>query len=309
MPIQRNTILVIFTAVLLCIATQARAETATLEVLYLPLQEAADVVKGQLSRQGTVAQLPSRRMLIVQDDAGHIERARTLLKRLDIPAPQLNVQVSIAEQEINDETALGVSQIILRSGWVRIQANHEVRKIGNHQRFRLRVTSGKYGRIEAGNIRVVRHGVRQLLHRYGIADTPDLALIPITAGFDVQARLVNKHSVHLKIHPWFERERQKTDIQAKMEILPSLGTTNQTLQPPDTHAPLRLNIQPQQLAHVEHIAITGANTELTVKPGETVALAAARQTAGAFGNAILSYHATTAKRSVILYLTVTRAAY
>lgn len=38
---------------MLCLITQARAETATLEALYLPLQEATDIVKGQISRQGT----------------------------------------------------------------------------------------------------------------------------------------------------------------------------------------------------------------------------------------------------------------
>jgi len=154
---------------------------------------------------------------------GHIERARALLKRLDMPAPQLNVQVSVVEQETGDETAVKVSGVILPGGWVRIKANHEARQGSNNQRFRLRVTSGKYGRIETGHIRAVRPTVRHFLHRYGVADTP--ALVPITAGFDVQARFINKNSVRLNIHPWFERERQETNIQADIEILPSLGST------------------------------------------------------------------------------------
>lgn len=290
-------------------ALHAKAETATLEVLHLSLQEASDAVKSQLSRQGTVAQLPSRRILIIQDDTGHIERARALLKQLDTPAPQLNVLVTMVEQETDAETELAVSSIALPGGWVRLQADHKMRGNNNSQRFRLRVTSGKYGRIEAGHIRTVRPAVRHFISHYGMADAPDLALIPITAGFDVQARLVGKNSVRLHIHPWFERERQKTDIQAQIEILPDLGSTDNTLKPPDTHAPVRLNIQPQRPTHIKHITITEADTELTVRLGETITLAAAHQTAKDFGNAILAYHATVANRLILLHLTVTRAEY
>jgi len=285
------------------------AETATIEVLHLPLQEASNAAKSQLSRQGTVAQLPSRRILIIQDDAGHIERARALIKRLDMPAPQLNVQVGVTEEEESGRTALAVSGIALPGGWVRIQTSHKTRRVNNSQRFRVSVASGKYGHIETGYIRAVRPSVRHFMHRYGIVDTPDLALIPITAGFDVEARLIGKNNVLLHIHPWFERGRQNTDIQAKIEILPDLGSTDNTRKPPDTHAPMRLNIQPRRPNHIEHIAITEADTELTVKLGETVTLAAARQTAKDFGNALLAHHATVANRSILLRLTVTHTDY
>jgi len=307
--LRHHAFLALFTAMLLCLTSLAEAETATVEVLHLSLQEASDAVKSQLSRQGTVAQFPSRQILIIQDDAGHIERARALLKRLDMPAPQLNVQVSVAEQETGDKTAMKVSGVVLPGGWVRIQANRGMRQGNNNQRFNLKVTFGKYGRIEAGHIRAVRPTVRRFLHRYGVADTPDLALVPITAGFDVQARLIDKSSVRLDIHPWFERERQEMNIQANIEILPSLGSTAATKQPPATQAPVRLNMQPQRSSHIERIAVTDANTELTVRLGETVTLAATRQAAKAFGNALLDHYATVANRSVLLRLTVTQADY
>jgi len=306
---RHNAFLAVFMAMLLCLASPVKAETATIKVLHLSLQEASDVVKSQLSRQGAVAQLPSRRMLIIQDAAGHIERARALLKRLDMPAPQMNVQVNVVEQETNDETAMKVSGVTLPGGWVRIQTNHEVRQGSNSQRFNLRVTPGKYGRIEAGHIRAIRPTIRRFLYRYGVADAPDLALVPITAGFDIQARLIDKSSVRLNIHPWFERERQETNIQADIEILPSLGSTAATKQPPATQAPMRLNMQPQQSSHIERIAVTDANTELTVRLGETVTLAATRQAAKAFGNALLDHYTTVANRSVLLRLTVTQADY
>lgn len=307
--LRHHAFLAAFMAMLLCLASPAEAETATIEVLHLPLREASDAVKSQLSRQGTVARLPSRQMLIIQDDAGHIERARALLKRLDMPAPQLNVQVSVVERETGNKTAMKVSGVILPGGWVRIQTNHEAQQGNNNQRFRLRVTSGKYGRIEAGNIRAVRPSVRHFLHRYGVADAPDLALVPITAGFDVRARLIGKSNVRLDIHPWFERERQETNIQADMEILPSLGSTAATKRPPATQAPIRLNMQPQQSSRIERIAVTDANTELTVRLGETVTLAATRQAAKAFGNALLDHYTTVASRSVLLRLTVTQTNY
>jgi len=289
------------------ISDSARAETATLEVLHLPLQEASAVVKSQLSRQGAVAQIPSRRMLIIQDNAEHIKRARALLKRLDIPTPQLNVQVDVEEQQTSGQTSAGISGVMLPGGWVRIRASHEARQERNHQRFILRLASGKYGRIEAGHIRAIRPSVRRFLHRYGVADAPDLALVPITAGFDVQARLIGKDSVRLHIRPWFERERQETNIQADIEILPSLGSTAATKRPPAPQAPMRLNMQPQQSRHLERIAIMDADTELTVRLGETAILAATRQTARAFGNALLDHYAIAATRFILLRLTVIRA--
>jgi len=68
-------------------------------------------------------------------------------------------------------------------------------------------------------------------------------------------------------------------------------------------------MQPKQSSHIERIAITDANTELTVKLGETITLAATRQAAKAFGNALLDHYAAVANSSVRLCLTVTQAGY
>ncbi len=70
---------------------------------------------------------------------------------------------------------------------------------------------------------------------------------------------------------------------------------------------MRLNMQPQQSRHIERIAVTDADTELTVRLGETVILAATGQTAKAFGNALLDHYVIVAKRFILLRLTVTRA--
>ncbi len=304
---RRITCLLILATAALAVADYAKAETAAIEVLHLSLQEASNVVKSQLSRQGVVTQLPSRRMLIIRDDARHIELARALLKQLDVPVPQLNVQVEMEEQDMSEPTAAGISGIMLPGGWVRIRGNHKTRQISNNQRFHLRITSGKSECIKAGHIRAVRPSVRRFLHRYGVADAPNLALIPITAGFNVQVRLIDKDNVRLNIRPWFERKRRETNVQADIEILPTLGSTAGIRQPPATQAPMRLNMQPQRSSHIARTAVTNANTELTVRLGETVTLAAIRHAAKAFGNALLDHYATVANRLILLRLTVTRA--
>jgi len=52
-----------------------------------------------------------------------------------------------------------------------------------------------------------------------------------------------------------------------------------------------------------------ANTELTVRLGETVTLVATQQAAKDFGNTLLAHHSTVADRSIRLSLTVTKAIY
>lgn len=309
MVIQRFIFFPVLIVILLSMAHPSNAEpiTATLDVLHLPLQEASNIVKSQLSKQGTVIQLPSRRMLLIQDDAGRIERARALLKQLDIAVPQLKVQVELVEKEIDNDAKLEAPVSMLPGGWVRIRTSHNEQDNDRHRFFRLRIPSGKYGRIEAGGVRAVRPSVRRFMSRYGVADTPDIALVPIIAGFDVQVQLINKSSVRLRILPWFERDIQKTDVQAKIEILPDLGSTNSTLKPPGTSAPIRMNIQPGRSSRVEHISIAEADTEVTVKLGETVTLAAANKTAKALGEVLLAHYSMVADRSFRLSLTVTQA--
>ena len=70
---------------------------------------------------------------------------------------------------------------------------------------------------------------------------------------------------------------------------------------------MRLNIQPQQSKHTKHTIVTGADTRLTVKLGETVTLAAVRQTARVFGSALMDHYVMAAHRFILLRLTVTRA--
>jgi hypothetical protein len=302
--------------VCLGLCQMAWAETATVEVRYLPLQEAADLVKSQLSSEGKVAQLPSRRLLVIQDDAQHIKEAKAILKRLDVAVPQLSVQVDIDQEE---RVSKGGAK--LSGGWVQLkakpngdrtdfiqlQAGAGTLQNGQKRHFSLYLASGKQGHIDAGEVQVAQPEVRQTLTRYGIEDTPDLAFVPITAGFDVQVTLIDDQHARLQIRPWFRRMEQKTDIQAKMEVLPDLGSTSAPQQPPSTSAPMRDNITPAVPKKEHYVWLADAETELVVRLGHPVELAAVSGAAHAFSQTLLSSGFNTSEQTVRFRVQVNKA--
>lgn len=277
----------------------AWAETDTVTVQYLPLQEAADLVQSQLSSEGRVAQLPSRRVLVIRDDAAHIRQAKEILKRLDVALPQLTIRVDMVRQSGGRDTQRGTT---LSGGWVELKAvtppqrsdsvqltaGMQARQQEDVRRFSLRVASGKHGHIEVGEVRTARPEVRHTLEHYGVRKGPDLALEPITAGFDVRATLLDDTHVRLHIRPWFRRMERKSDIQAKTEILLGLGSTSAPSRPPGNSAPMRANINPALSAKKHYIWVADAETEVVVKLGDTVELAAVRDAARAFSQTLLS---------------------
>lgn len=300
----------------------AWAETATVEVRYLPLQEAADLVKSQLSSEGHVAQLPSRRLLVIQDDEKHVKEAKAILKRLDVALPQLSVQVDMDEEE-----SAKLSGARLSGGWMRLKSKAQSKEdrdredvirlqagvesgtlqSGQTRHFSLSIASGKRGHIEAGEIQVARPEVRETLAHYGIEDTPDLAFVPITAGFDVQATLIDDKHARLQIRPWFKRVEQKTDIQAKTEMLLDLGSTSAPQQPPGTSAPMRANITPAVPKKKSYVWLADAETELVVRLGRPVVLAAASDAAYAFSQTLLPNGFNTSERRIRLRVQVNKA--
>lgn len=301
-PFLRRCAAVICVCLGLCQA--AWAETATVNVFYLPLQEAADLAKSQLSSDGRVAQLPSRRVLVIQDDAKHVRQAKAILKQLDVPVSQLSVQVDMDEREsdsgaqLTGSTALSGGWVRLKtksrweaaddSGSVRFQAGSTSQQDWHTHHFSLRLASGKRGHIEAGEIRVARPEVRETLVHYGMEDSTDLALIPITAGFDVRATLIDDTHARLHIRPWFSHTEQKTDVEAKTEILLDLGSTSAPQQPPGTSAPMRANITPAVPKKTQYVRVADAETDLVVELDKPVILAAATDAARTFSQALLS---------------------
>ena len=125
------------------------AETATLEVYYLPLHEAEAVVKSQLSENGSVATLPSRRILIINDNSKNIDEVRKLLKKLDVAAPQYSVYLEITRIQ-NKELKTTGTEALLPGGWVKLTLADKRLHTSNKQSFNLHLTANREGMIETG---------------------------------------------------------------------------------------------------------------------------------------------------------------
>jgi len=285
----------------------ARADTVTIEVMHLPLDEAAAAAQSQLSAAGRTAQLPSRRLLIISDDAAHIDKARALLRQLDTAPAQLAVHVEMAEDAENNTGSAAVSAS-LPGGWVRLNAAAGASHSSKRRDFMLRTSSGRSGHVEAGEIRAVQQDVRQYLTAHGIVSESDVELLDVTGGFDVRATLLAGDQVRLSIRPWLKDAATDSGMDAKTEMLIDAGTTRATGQPPSTNPPLRINMQPKtKLPDGGRIMVAEAATELTVKLGERVVLAASNSAANEFSTALLGVDALNTRRDLVMTVTITRA--
>jgi len=289
-------------------AGAARAETATIEVIHLPLAEAEAAAQSQLSANGKTAQLPSRRLLIITDDAAHIARARELLKSLDAAPAQLSVQVAVAEQYANSAGSIAASAA-LPGGWVRIDAAAASRHGEGRRDFMLRTSSGSPGHIEAGEVRAVDSGTLRYLTAHGIVTENNVELLDITGGFDVRATLLPGDQVRVAIHPWLRNNAADSGMDAKTEMLIDAGSTLSTGKPPAGNPPIRINAQPRvgQAANGQRFSIAEADTELTLRLGESVTLASTGSAAAEFSNVLLGTDAFNKQRELTMTLTVTKA--
>ncbi|MDX8391448.1 MAG: hypothetical protein R8K53_02615 [Mariprofundaceae bacterium] len=289
----------------------AHAASDSIEIVHLPLNEAADIARSQLSAEGKVAQIPSRRLLIISDDDAHLNQARAWLKKLDVAVPQLLIRVTISEQNRRKNHAARLDQRQLPGGWVRISAATDSQQANRQRQFSLRTTSGSSGHIEAGEIRTSRRAIHSYLARYGIVEQNSVELVEISAGFDVQATLLadasENETVRLRIHPWFKRTGKDTGFAGKTEILVDAGSTLTTAQPPSGTAPLRINMQPNSAANQrEIIYISDAQTEMTAKLGESLTIATANSSADEFASALTAYHSLQQQRDILIRLHVSR---
>jgi len=256
------------TAVLLLLfAPVVWAETATVDVVHLPLAEAASAARSQLSAEGRIVQLPSRRLLVLTDEAEYIERARELLSRLDVAPAQLVIQVVLSEQSGLDSSNVGVSQIVLPGGWVRLVAAADSKRGDQQRNFMLRTSSAVAGHIEVGEIRVAGQRVREYLTVHGIVSENRVELLHVTGGFDVQATLLRGKTAHLVIRPWFRNAVGKDG----------------------------------------YISVAEAATEMTVNLDEAVTLAASRSEAKEFATVLFGMGTLNRTDQLNISVTVSRA--
>jgi len=143
---------------LLCaMSTSALAATEAIEIYFLPLSEASEAARSQLSANGKIAPIPSRRLLVIEDDIAHINKAKALLKKLDQPTPQFSAMVEIEDIDSKTISSARLSGAVsirkLSGGWIQLASGQQKRSIGNRQKHQLRISAAQPGRIETGIIR------------------------------------------------------------------------------------------------------------------------------------------------------------
>jgi hypothetical protein len=264
------------------------------------------VAQSQLSAQGQVAVLKSRRLLILNDDQAHIKKAMELLKRLDQMPAQYTAHVFIEELNESDSKTAGVSSAhaslgALSGGWLRIRMEDQHRRFSNRQAFQLRVTANEPGNFEIGNIQPTRLETRQWLSGYGLIRQNSIELVPITSGFKILLWPAGENKVRVRLVPWMQRASHQ--LRGQEEMLLDLGSTNEPATPPSNSAALRLNASPR-LQHQQVIELAGAATELTVAVGEEITIAASNHEAEKLGKALLSRHSSAGRKQFVIRLMV-----
>ncbi len=262
-----------------CLTVPAFAATDIIEVYFLPMQEAADVARSQLSGNGKVAVIPSRHLLLIDDDPAHIQKAKAWLKRLDHPPGQYTAYVSIEDIRSETDNTSNVSGYAvlgkLAGGWLKVKLQHRQFRSGQRQSFQLRVSSNHSGSIETGMIRSYSRETRLWLSRYGVVYANSVELVPVTSGFNITATPADTDKVRVKITPWMRRavESHQTGLASD-------------------EAPV--------------IEIAGAATELIIPVDKSVTIAAINQEAGKLATALLSRSSSTGKRQFVIHLRMSK---
>lgn len=259
-----------------CLTSSALAATDVVEVYFLSVQEAADVVRSQLSGNGKVAVIPSRRMLLIDDDAMHIQKAKAWLKRLDHPPGQYTAYVNIQSViGATNDIAHASGYVVLgklAGGWLEVKLGHQQYGSGQQQSFQLRVSGDHPAHIEAGTIRLYRRETVRWLSGYGIARINSVEPVAVTSGFNITVIPAGSDKVRVHIVPWMQRFSDRSRSQ-----------------------------------HGRQIEIAGAATELVMPVDESVTIAAASQEAAKLGAALLSDYADTERHHFVMHLRVNKS--
>ncbi|MDQ6993895.1 MAG: type II and III secretion system family protein [Mariprofundus sp.] len=285
-------------------AATAFAASDVVSIDYLPLQEAAAIARSQLSTHGKVAVVASRRILIISDDASHLKKAKKLLKKMDVVAQQYSLKLTMQDissrVEKQTQARVNVSPAALPGGWFKLKIKNKHSHHGNSRQFTLRLSAGQAASMEVGTL-APTGVVRQWLSGYGVVERRSVELESISSGFVVMARPAGADHVHLRITPWMQHA--DGEVQGRQEMLLGLGTTQSPATPPTAVGNLRFNGTPT-MKPARRIQISGAATELTLKRGEEVEIAASSGEASHLGQALLSRYSTIGKRQFVMRLKI-----
>jgi len=242
---------------------------------------------------------------VIDDDAGHIKKAKALLKKLDQPVPQFTAVVEtedIRASILSSARASGAVRLgNLAGGWVQLALGQSNQRHNNSQRHQLRISSANPGRLETGTIRSFNRETRLWLSGYGILKANSVEMIPVTSGFNIVAWPVGKDQVRVRITPWMQR--LEPQIRGQHEMLIDLGTAKTPATPPTANGNMRLNASPQ-LQPNQLIEITGAATEVTIPLDKTVTIAASSNEANMLGSALLASKSLVGKRDFVIHLQI-----
>ena len=272
MPMVRKSMLIRAVTKLLLIASlllplTAMAETAVLEINHLPLNEAKSIVKSQLTPSGTVAAMPSRSLLVVNDRVSNIEQAKALLKRLDVQAKQYSANLDLIT--LNDEQRRSLqTSAQLPGGWIKVSLADQYTHISNRKHYTLSLTANSEGLIESGTIQAYRQHIKQWLAGYGVIHAHSVKLVPITSGFYATVRPAGEGMVNVHIVPWMR------------------------------------NLHGESPVHGDIIQISRAATEVTIPMGATITIAANSEEAELLSDALLSSGYSVDKKSFAMQLRV-----
>ncbi|MDQ6964098.1 MAG: hypothetical protein Q9M13_04160 [Mariprofundales bacterium] len=284
-------------------AEESRAEYWSIH--HLPITEAQALVRSALSTHGTIAALPSQRLLIVKDDQQHLRAAKELLQRFDRLPDQYRITVEVVESEqlADSELQAGAQ---LPGGWVELQAAKRSSLYSGNQRWSLLLLAGSEGSFSVGEIQPHRQRIEEWLAGYGVIERESVNLIAITSGFFVRTRSIDSQQVEVELTPWLARSQPGTPTDAKPELLIGLGSAGSINQAPTTaDSPLRLNAAPQ-LTTPKPVRIAHAATHLVLNIGESVELAASSGESQLLATSLLARHSSSGEQSLILRLTVER---
>ncbi|MDX8414220.1 MAG: hypothetical protein R8J85_09055 [Mariprofundales bacterium] len=272
---------------------------------YLPMNEAESLVNSALSTTGTLAALPSQRLLIVMDDASHLSAAKKLLDQFDRLPEQYRITFTVIETNALSEASLQAA-VDLPGHWLQLQAGEQKSQQGNHQQWSLLLLAEKEGSFSVGEIQPYRQKVKQWLAGYGLIEHNSVNLVALTSGFFVRMHAAGNDQVEVEFSPWLARSQPGMPTNAKPELLIGLGTASSINQSPAaTGAPLRLNAAPQ-LTTPKPIRIARAATRITINIGETVEIAANGGESELLSRTLLGRHSSVGQRSLIMRIKVER---
>jgi len=272
---------------------------------YLPMTEAESLVKSALSATGTLAALPSQRLLIVMDDASHLSAAKKLLDQFDRLPAQYRITFTVVEANALSEASLQAA-VDLPGHWLQLQAADRNSQQSSNQQWSLLLLAGKEGSFSVGEIQPYRQQVKQWLAGYGLIEKDSVNLVELSSGFFVRMQPVGNDQVEVEFSPWLARSQPGIPTNAKPELLIGLGTAGSINQAPTAAGvPLRLNAAPQ-LTTPKPIRIARAATRIMVKIGETVEIAANGGESALLSRTLLARHSSVGQQSLILRIKVER---